>query len=341
MYRQLSTLLLAGWVLFSCSQSEYNVSSTADQKVISLPPHFPKVRYPSVVSALTEEKVTLGKMLFFDPILSEDSTVSCGSCHHQSVAFSDAPMVKSLGVNQTPGFRNTTAIQNLLWKKEFMADGGVFHLNLIAIAPVTDPLEMNANWSEVLARLNRHPHYASAFAKAYQTSRIEDHHLLQTVAAFMATMISANSKYDDVVQGKAVFATAEQRGFVLFTAYCSSCHKPPLFSDFSFRNNGQALDPADPGRYRVTSVQTDKAKFQVPSLRNVALTPPYMHSGHLATLDQVIDHYTSGAVDTSYIDPILKAKPFRPHAADKDAIKQFLMTLTDPIFIQNEAFRNP
>jgi cytochrome c peroxidase len=341
MFRQLSTLLLAGWVLFSCSQPEDTVSIPTDKKVISLPPHFPEVRYPSVVAALTEERVELGRMLFFDPILSVDSTVSCGSCHHQSVAFSDAPMVKSLGVGQTPGFRNTTAIQNLLWKKEFMADGGVFHLNLIAIAPVTDPLEMNASWSEVLAKLNNNPMYASAFAKAYQTTKIEDHHLLQAVSAFMATMISANSKYDAVVQGKAVFTTAEQRGYELFKSQCASCHKPPLFSDFSYRNNGQALDPADPGRYRVTSVPADKAKFQVPSLRNVALTPPYMHSGLLATLDQVIDHYSNGLADTTYMDPFLKANPFRPDPTDKEAIKQFLMTLTDPVFIQNEAFKIP
>jgi cytochrome c peroxidase len=341
MLRQLSTLLLAGWVLFSCSQPEDNVSTLADKKVISLPSHFPEVRYPSVVSSLTEEKIKLGKMLFFDPILSADSTVSCGSCHHQSVAFSDAPMVKSLGVGQTPGFRNTTAIQNLLWKKEFMADGGVFHLNLIAIAPVTDPLEMNANWSDVLARLNNHPNYTSAFARAYQTTKIEDQHLLQAVAAFMATMISADSKYDAVVQGKAAFTSVEQRGFEVFSTYCAGCHKPPLFSDFSFRNNGQPLNPSDPGRYRVTSVQTDKAKFQVPSLRNVALTPPYMHSGHLATLDQVLDHYAGGNADTTYMDPMLKANPFRPSASDQEALKKFLLTLTDPVYIQNEAFRKP
>lgn len=305
------------------------------------PSHFPEPHYSFQNNPQSEAKFLLGRDLFYDPILSSDSTVSCATCHAQTHGFADHGVALSSGVNGTLGKRNSPSITNMAWMKSFMWDGGVNHLEVFSVAPIINVLEMNETMAHVVEKLNQSEYYKSKFENAFSVSAITDQHLLFALTQFMASIISDQSKYDKYLIGEIEFSQDEKDGLSLFRQHCASCHKEPLLTDHSYRNNGLDSSFVDLGRGLITMEMNDYGKFKVPSLRNVALTYPYMHDGRFYTLDQVLNHYSEGIHTVSpNLDPLLAA-PLELSANEKNVLKAFLNTLTDYELLDNKKLSEP
>ncbi|MFN4122147.1 MAG: cytochrome-c peroxidase [Flavobacteriales bacterium] len=310
-----------------------------DNKIINLPlpEGFPPMPIPAD-NPFTQSKVDLGKKLFFDRILSKDSTISCGSCHFQQFAFAeDRPI--SVGIYGRLGFRNAQPLFNLAWNKHFFRDGGVPTLELSTLNPLDNHNEMFITIQEVLYRLNRHPKYPIMFRRAFNDTATA-FGFLRAIAAFQRTLISGDSKYDQYKYYGGTLSELEKQGESLFFSEqtsCSTCHSGFNFTNNSFENNGLYLTYADSGRQRVTTLDADRGKFAVASLRNVQYTAPYMHDGSLQTLDEVIEHYNSGGQAHSNKSELIR--PLNLSEEEKQALKAFLLTLSDENFIRNQIFK--
>lgn len=296
-----------------------------------LPPHFPPPHYEPGAPAYSKAGFELGRALFHDPILSVDGTISCASCHRQQDAFSDAGEALSTGVNGARGLRNSQPTFNMAWNRSFMWDGGITHLEVVPFAPIIDPLEMAADLSEVVARLNAHPTYPQRFKAVFGRNAVDDQQLFLALAQYMRNVVSADSPYDRHILQGGVLTDPQLQGLALFRTHCARCHTEPLFSDQGFHNNGLAPDAEDVGRMRVTQDPADKWRFKTPTLRNVALTAPYMHDGRFTTLEQVVEHYSGGMVPGATVDAQLAALPggFQFTPQEKAALLAFLHALTD------------
>ncbi len=288
---------------------------------------------------LTEEGFQLGKKLFYDGQLSSDGEVSCANCHQQFAAFSNYDHALSHGVNNSFSQRNAPALVNVAWMPYLHWDGAINHIELQPLAPITAPNEMGSSLADALLRLRKDKSYPPLFKAAFGDTVINSQRMLKALSQFVGSLVSCNSKYDKVIIGKTQFTSAEAKGYQLFRDNCSGCHQEPLFTDNSFRNNGQSLNRFnDLGLMQISQLQTDSLKFKVPTLRNIQVSAPYMHDGHVATLGAAIEHYNNG-IDTSRndIDPLLKKK-FNFSTAEKSALIQFLYTLTDSSFLRNPRF---
>lgn len=325
-------------ILFSCGKE--NPGQVTEEKAFVVPEHFPAPHYTFGKNTPTQEGVALGRKLFYDPLLSENGKISCGSCHFQDAGFSDPGKAFSLGTQGKEGFRNSPALANMAWMPAFMLDGGINHIEVMPIAPLTDSLEMNETLFHILEKLQNHPEYPGLFDKAFGDDSITDQKLLYALAQFMSVMISADSKYDRVYRGMATFNDSEARGYDLFKANCAGCHKEPLLSDFSYRNNGLDSISADPGRMRISLREEDRGKFKVPGLRNIELSYPYMHDGRFQNLAEVVDHYNEGLASPVNLDPLL-ATPMDLSIQDKKDLLAFLKTLTDYEYITNTSLSDP
>lgn len=288
---------------------------------------------------ITYDGFMLGKSLFYDGILAADPQVPCGSCHQQASAFANTDHSLSHGVNNQLGLRNAPPLFNLAWNPGLMWDGGINHLEVQPFAPITNPLEMNESLENVVKKLQAHPRYPSLFKKVFGTDSITTQNLGKALAQFMGAMVSSNSKYDQVLAGKATFSEAEKSGLETFRSKCASCHSEPLFTDHSFRNIG--LKPgagiADEGRKTITRLDSDSGKFRVPSLRNIEVTAPYMHDGRFWNLETVLDHYSESPYPSSTLDPELKLGiPLSP--IEKSNLIAFMKTLTDKEFLKDKRF---
>lgn len=285
---------------------------------------------------ITEEGFELGKKLFYDGNLSQDGFVSCASCHQQFAGFATFDHDVSHGVNNSFTTRNAPALFNLAWMDEFHWDGGVNHLEVQPLSPLTAPNEMGENIENVIAKLNADPEYPPLFKKAFGTDKITTQNMLKALSQYTGSLVSANSKYDQVMRGEKTFTKIEEKGYELFKANCEVCHKEPFFTDFSYRNNGLTLNRfKDVGRMTITGKAEDSLKFKVPSLRNIQVSYPYMHDGRIFSVPQVLDHYTSGIQkDQPTLDPILK-KDIVLSQREKYEIMYFLNTLTDSTFLKN------
>lgn len=289
---------------------------------------------------LIEERVALGKALFNETALSRDGTLACSSCHQAARAFAD-PRRFSTGVRGQTGTRNAMPLMNLAWKTSYFWDGRAPSLRAQALIPIQDHTEMDETLERVTAKLTAKPGYPPLFATAFGTAEISAEKIGLALEQYLLTLTAYDSKFDRALRGKATFTDDEKRGFELFmTEYeprtgqfgadCFHCHGGPLFSDHQFHNNG--LDGSDPGRAKVTGAANDQGKFATPSLRNIALTAPYMHDGRFTTLEQVIEHYSSGVHRGKTLDPNLAKHPLTGlnlSAADKSALVAFLKSLTD------------
>ena len=288
---------------------------------------------------LTKEGFELGKKLFYDPNLSKDSSTSCASCHQQFAAFATYDHNLSHGIGNSSTTRNAPALQNLAWQKEFMADGGIHHLDLQPLAPLTAPNEMAINLAELVNKLNENNTYKLLFKTAFNINKIETKHITKALSQFMLMLVSSNSKYDKVMRGEAKFILPEQLGYNIFKTKCISCHTEPMFTDYTYRNIGLPLDRIlkDEGRKIITQDKNDSLKFKVPSLRNVALTMPYGHDGRFFTLYNVFEHYRKNMIISNTTDTILKNKlPLSNYEIGQ--LTAFLQTLTDSSFITNPMF---
>ncbi len=323
--------------------------------VLDIPSHFPAMVIPQD-NPMTMEGVDLGKMLFYDPILSVDNTLSCSSCHLPEGSFTDnkafSPGVTDMLTNRSSmsllniGFNNN----GLFW------DGRVNTLEEQALLPVEDPIELHNSWPDVEDRLRVDAEYPKLFRKAFgisDTTEISKDLAVKAIAQFERSLISSGrSKYDLVIAGDEVFTDEELLGHNIFFdidpdvrrhAECGHCHNAPLFTTDEYFNNGlddvDEMALADDGRGAVTRVSFDNGKFRVPTLRNIMQSAPYMHDGRFTTLDEVIDHYDHGVKFSRNVDPNLRVLNLSQE--DRQALKAFIMTLEDPVFMNDPRYQNP
>lgn len=307
-----------------------------DSYIYNTPSYFPALNYPND-NKPTRRKFELGKKLFFDKLLSKENAISCGSCHFQNLAFSDSVQF-SIGSAGQLGERNSPTLTNIGYNSNFFWDGGVPTLELQALAPLDNHKEFDLPYDSLLLRLNNNSNYKQLFMAAFNEDATLNNYT-KALACYQRAFISGNSKYDDYFyrNNSKAFTASELSGFQLFinpTIGCNSCHSGFNFTNGGFENNGLSVNYKDAGRYKVTGYIQDLAKFKVPTLRNVALTAPYMHDGSFATLTQVIDHYDSGGQAHSNKSP--KVKPLNLTTQQKTDLVNFLKTLTDDEFIKNQ-----
>lgn len=307
-------------------------------KNMVLPDYIPPPVYPVPENPLENDTVQLGRLLFYDNILSVNNQVSCASCHSPYNAFAHTDHALSHGVFDSIGTRNAPALFNLAWHKEFMWDGATHHIEAQALAPLHDPKELGSSIEELIKKLRASTFYQNEFFAVYGDSLINSSRVLKSIAAFELSLVSFGSKYDMVQVGKAGFTTQEQKGYALFQEHCNQCHVEPLFSNFKYRDNGLQVDSIlqDFGRFLITGDEQDKYRFKVPSLRNLSYTFPYMHDGRFDKLRQVLKHYENIAYRRS-----LDVKPLLLSFNEQSDLIAFLLTLNDKEFVFNHASSFP
>lgn len=328
--------LLFACIYVSCKK-DVEVSSFADEIKLVIPDGWPTPAYNFENNPLTKEGFELGRKLFYDPILSRDNSISCGSCHQQFAGFSHLDHAVSHGINDLNGTRNAPALSNLIWHNDFMWDGGVNHIEVQPIAAITNPVEMDETVSNLVTKLQNDSEYPSLFKKAFGTDVLSSQLMLRAIAQFTGMLNSYQSRYDDYISGKIQFNAEEETGLNLFRQKCKTCHTEPLFTNYNFINNGLDATFADSGRARITNDANDIGKFRVPSLRNVALSYPYMHDGRFKTLTEVLNHYSTGIHLSATLDPLL-ANGIPLTVTESQQIVTFLNTLTDTRFTKDKRF---
>jgi cytochrome c peroxidase len=327
--------------LSSC-KIDSKVKPIIDDNDIALiyPDYFPAPIYNFEENPRTKEGFILGKKLFYDPILSRDNTISCGSCHQQFVAFAHADHKLSHGIENKFGVRNSPALFNLMWQKEFFWDGGSKHIEVQPIGPITNPVEMDETLENVINKLSQNEEYRSLFKAAFNSDSITSQLMLKAIVQFMGSFISANAKYDKYITDPVnhPFTEDEKQGFEIFKSKCANCHTPPLFTDNSYRNNGLDESFKDSGRFRITNINSDMGKFKVPSLRNIELTYPYMHDGRFETIEKVLNHYSDSIKQSPTLDAEL-TDGISLTSTEKSQLILFLKTLTDREFTKDTRFK--
>lgn len=349
--------LLVTVVFFSCKKDKVGFAATPYE--LKIPDHFPDMMIPAD-NPMTVEGVALGRKLFYEKKLSGDNTMSCATCHAPSSAFSD-PNQFSVGIDGVPGTRNSMALINLGWQTFFFWDGRAKTLEQQILEPVPNPIEMHQEWPQAIAKLNAELTYRNMFFRAFGEEGIDAVKVSKAIAQFLRTMISGSSKYDVMYKFEngitlssseqttlAAITPEEWGGYDLFKslngADCFHCHNGPLMQVQKFSNNGLDASFTDLGRGAITGSLNDHGKFKVPTLRNIALSGPYMHDGRFSTLDEVIEHYSTGIQMSSTIDPLIEYASqggVQLDAQEKNLLKAFLHTLTDYDFINNPDFQDP
>ena len=327
-------------LLIACKKEATITPVSSETLVFNQPSHFPSPNYTYATNPLTQKGFELGRFLFHDPILSLDSSLSCSSCHAQGHGFADHNIPLSKGVDKKFGTRNAPALMNLAWSTSFMWDGGVNHIEVQPLVPLTSEHEMGETMANIVVKLNRNAFYLKKFKEAFDVDKITDQNLLHALAQFTSMLVSSNAKYDQVLAGKSSFTSQEQQGYTLFKLKCANCHTEPLFTDYSYRNSGLESTIIDIGREKVTQDPNDKGKFKVPTLRNIEITYPYMHDGRFFNLEQVLAFKSSGIQDSPTLDPSLK-NGLNLSKEEQQAIIAFLKTLTDYSFIGNAKYAEP
>jgi cytochrome c peroxidase len=343
-------ILCAIFIFSSCSKDVPvpgdDVAQGPTPLNIQAPFGFPQLIIPQN-NPTTLEGVALGRKLFYDPILSGNNAMSCASCHAQNFGFTDHENTLSTGIDGIAGTRNSMPLFNLAWAPALLWDGGAADLESQVLAPITSPIEMHEDLTNALDELNAHSEYPALFEKAFGTKSATSFLLMKAIAQFERTMISADSRYDRYIRGDAQFSEQEIRGMNLFSDMnkgdCNHCHTlGGLFTDFGYRNTGLNLEYNDQGRFLITLNESDKGKFKTPSLRNIALTAPYMHDGRFETLLECVQHYNTGFQQHPNLDPALAFSVHgRLSQTEMEDIVAFLHTLTDSAFIANQAFSAP
>jgi len=328
---------------------------------LTVPAGFPTPVIPAD-NPLTNEGVALGRRLFYEKALSSTGTMSCGSCHQQSKAFTDGRAL-AVGVDGVANPRGTMSLANVLWSTQLTWDGAFTTLETQAQKPLENPIELHQLLAASVAKLQATSLYPPLFLAAFGTKTITPDLTLKALAQFERTLISGASRYDTYVATRSGFTVDEVKGLQLYTTHiapgvvrgaeCFHCHTQPLMSsnyEGKFFNNGLDLTFADAGRGALTKLAVDQGKFIAPTLRNITLTAPYMHDGRFKTLEEVLDHYSdhvqmaSPNLDNNLILGINDA-PFGTHmdltATEKKQVLAFLKTLTDSTFITDKRFADP
>ena len=318
------------------------VSFKTIEPLFVIPKGWQKPTYDFTKNKLTQEKINIGRALFYDNILSKDSTTSCASCHLSYTAFAHTDHALSHGINNRIGTRNAPALFNLAWSKKLMWDGAINHLDAQALAPIHNKDEMDETITHVVEKLNASILYKKLFYAAYNDSMITGEKTLKCIAQFLITIQSYHSKYDSVMNHQSAFTSQEKKGYHLFQKNCASCHAEPLFTNNAFATNGLKMDTTlnDKGRMKITQNVNDSLVFKIPSLRNIEFTYPYMHDGRFKKLSEVITHYTSTVQPYQNLPNQLK-KAIVLTSNEKVDLIAFLLTLTDRHFLYNRAYQFP
>ena len=306
---------------------------------MELPKEFPSIEEP-VDNQFSQKRWELGKKLFYDSIMSSDSSISCASCHASKLAFSD-DVAMSLGVKNRIGTQNAPSLANLAYHPYYTRAGGVPTLEMQILVPIQEHNEFDFNILLIVERLKNNTTYVQMANDAY--GREPDAFVItRSLACFERSLISGYSRYDQFLNyNKNTLTKSEQRGMDLFFSdktNCSNCHSDFNFTNYAFENNGLYEKYADEGRFRLTQEEVDKALFKVPTLRNIELTRPYMHDGSFQTLEEVIEHYNSGGKNHPHKSDLIK--PLDLSNREKNDLIAFLKSLTDESFVQNPLFKN-
>ena len=354
----ISFLALGTLSVISCNDDEPKDIVTIDETPYTL--EFGALPAPVLPAdnALTIQGVKLGRMLFYEKMLSRDGSQACAGCHRQQDGFSDTARF-SIGVELMPGKRQAMPVFNMAWHtNEFFWDGRAHLLRDQSLKPIQDPLEMNETLPNVVSKLSNSKVYRDQFTRTFGSDEITPERISLAMEQFMLSIVSSNSKYDKYLAGEVQLTESEERGRILFAAEynpffpdisgadCAHCHGGANFENDKYMNNGidAEADIIDIGRQKVTENPADRAKFKVPSLRNVAVTAPYMHDGRFKTLEEVIDHYNADIRQSATIDPALlntKQTGLLLTPQDKQDLINFLKTLTDDTFLNNEEYKSP
>jgi cytochrome c peroxidase len=275
----------------------------------------------------TNKRIELGKKLFFDPIFSIDSSMSCASCHIPEFAFSDTQKF-SPGVFGREGVRNTPSLVNVGFHPYYLREGSVPTIEMQALIPIQEKNEFAHNIVEISKKIQKIESYVDLSEQAY--NRKPDHYVItRALGVFQRTLISNSSKFDLYLKEKVKFTKQEKKGMRLFfgKAACYNCHSGFNFTNYKLTNNGLYEEYKDEGRMRATKDSNDLSVFKTPSLRNIAITGPYMHDGSFDDLEQVIIHYNSGGKNHLNKDKLIK--PLGLNKAEMQSLISFLNTLTD------------
>ncbi len=322
-YRKTAILLVSAVFFFASCQTDY---------VLELPNHFPTPIIPDD-NKISAAKIALGKKLFFDPNISIDSTVSCATCHKPEYAFADNVAI-STGVNGSRNKRNATSLINAVYLDLVNKDGGVVKLDIQAVVPIEDEHEMNIPIVKLAKSLKNNDQYQKMFEAAYGDASYI-YAIPRALASYIRTLVQGDSNYDRYIQGdKSALTDSQLRGKRLFESdslACNDCHSGFDLTDYSFQNNGLYQLYPDAGRALITLDSLDRGKFRVASLRNVAVTKPYMYDGSIATLSEVIDHYAKGG--QGHINQSEKIKGFKLSQQEKDDLISFLKSFTDSSYL--------
>ena len=325
-----------------------------------IPSHFPSMPIPED-NPFSVEGIALGRSLFYDERLSRDNSIACASCHRQEIAFTDDATL-SQGVDGKLGSRNSMALINLAWQEDFFWDGRDQTLEEQILEPIVVEHEMDQTWEETIDKLSADVEYSNQFFTVFGVKEFDSTHVAKAIAQFLRTLISGSSKYDVMykyqnslplsAQEQEIFNTItneEWAGmdvfFSLSAGDCLHCHDGALAQVNMFSNNGlDATFEDDPGRMLVTGNPADEGRFKVPTLRNIALTAPYMHDGRFQNLAEVVNHYSTGVVESPTIDPLMEFAHqggVQLDAQERQLLITFLNTFTDQSFIENPAFSDP
>ncbi len=321
--------LLLFLIITSCSASYFSV-----------PDYFPETVYDFKNNPLKTKKIALGRTLFYDPILSKDSTISCASCHSVYNSFAHSDHSLSHGIQDKIGTRNAPTLINLAWNKTFMWDGAINHLDRQALAPITNAVEMDETLQKVIVKLQKSKKYQNLFYQAFGSTEISTEKILQSLSQFQLTITSTKSKYDSVKQHQKSFTEQESNGYKLFLKNCNSCHTEPLFTNNMYEKNALPIDKKlnDFGRMKITQNKNDSLLFKVPTLRNLAYTFPYMHDGRFKKLNEVLNHYTKN-IPNNYSEKLNHNVILSSN--EKVELIAFLETLNDSSFLYNEKLQDP
>jgi cytochrome c peroxidase len=279
---------------------------------------------------VTPEKVELGKLLYFDTRMSKDRTISCATCHDPKMAWAEHTPTSN-GIGRQKGARNAPTVINAAYAKSQFWDGRAKTLEDQAIGPVENPIEMGHTMEAVVVELAKVPEYRERFKKVFGTGVTKDG-FAKAVAAFERTVLSGDSPYDRFVQGdQKALSDAQKRGWEVFRDNCTTCHTRPLFSNYRFFNAGVGSDKpnADEGRKKVTGKDSDRGKFRVPALRNVADTAPYFHDGGAAKLEDAVALMAGGGKDNPNLSELLKSvREANLGAKERKDLVEFLRALS-------------
>ncbi|MGB0864155.1 MAG: cytochrome-c peroxidase [Saprospiraceae bacterium] len=324
-------------LVFSCTKVEIEPLLFFD--LMEIPEGFPNIVEPDD-NHFSKKRWALGKKLFFDPIMSSDSTVSCASCHAPNLAFSDK-VALSLGVKDRIGTQNAPTLVNLAYHPYYTSAGGVPTLEMQTLVPIQEHNEFDFNILYIVERLKNNSTYVQMSNDAY--SKTPDAFVItRSLANFERSLISGYSRYDQFENyNKNTLTKSERRGMDLFfnkKTNCSSCHSGFNFTNYAFENNGLYKKYTNEGRFRLTQIDTDQALFKVPTLRNIELTAPYMHDGSFENLEEVIEHYNTGGKNHPNKSELIQ--PLDLSNKEKRDLIAFLKSLTDESFIQNSLFQN-